>query len=340
MLETALITDCRGETLLRGRLTASRDWSEVNAFCHRAYMPLSTRPLARGSAPDATLRMLRIGRITVSRFGFGVPTRADDFDASAGNVIVVNTIRGSVRHPLAGNDSIDTRTGDSYVVDCSRTGYWNIANGDDLQLNLTIPHGLLEEVALRWYGFVPEDSLWKQRLLFGRGDSPSAWISLVDYAVRSLDARRGGVGDPVLEARIEEMLCLDLLRNWTGAAGLDLETGARAAAPHYVREAERLMHELAADAPNLTEIAAQVGISGRSLSEGFRRFRGITPHQHLHACRLDGLRQALQQAGPDQTVAQVASARGYVNLGAMAAAYARRFGEPPSRNLRSRTEKR
>jgi hypothetical protein len=157
LLERALLYDAQGQPLLSGKLNASRDWADVNAFCNRVYMPLVTRPLVEGSDPNATLRTLSVGRIVLSRFCFGVPTKADEFDPSSGNIIVVNTIRGSVRHPLTDSASVDTRPGDSYVVDCSRTDYWNIADGNDLQFNLTIPHKLMEETAQRWYGFVPED---------------------------------------------------------------------------------------------------------------------------------------------------------------------------------------
>ena len=334
MLETALLEDRRGAPLLQDKLTTTRDWSVVNAFCAQTYMPLSTRPLTRGMDPNATIRNLKIGQITFSRFCFGTPTKTDDFDPSSGNIIVVNTLRGSVRHPLNGNDAVDTRPGDSYVVDCSRTSYWNLADGNDLQLNLTIPHALMEETAARWYGFVPEDDLWQSRLIFGAGQS--AWLSLLDYATRTLDAKHDGIADTFIERRIEETLCLDLLRNWADCAGLNLDTGARAAAPHYVREAERLMQDTAAHAPTIGEVAAQLGITARSLSDGFRRFRGITPHEFLTAQRLDGLRRALQLAQPGETVTSIARTRGYVNLGAMTALYRKRFGETPANTLRNR----
>lgn len=44
MLETALLEDGDGKPLLTGKLNGSREWSAVNAFCNRTYMPLSTRP--------------------------------------------------------------------------------------------------------------------------------------------------------------------------------------------------------------------------------------------------------------------------------------------------------
>lgn len=334
MLEHALLYDAQGQPLLSGKLNASREWAQVNSFCHRVYMPLATRPLVVGSDPNATLRTLSVGRIVLSRFCFGVPTKADEFDPSSGNIIVVNTMRGSVRHPLTDGTSIDTRAGDSYVVDCSRTDYWNVADGDDLQFNLTIPHRLMEETAQRWYGFVPEDDLWKKRLVFGRGQS--AWLALLDYSTLSIDARSDRVSSPLIEKRIEESLCLELLRGWAESSGLNLETGARSAAPRHVREAERLMEELAHEAPSVMLIAERLGISARSLSEGFRRFRGITPHDYLTARRLDGLRKALEDAPPGQTVSSIAAGRGYINLTAMNASYRQRFGETPYQTLRSR----
>ncbi len=332
MLETALLEDGQGRPLLQGKMNGTRDWAEVNAFCARAYMPLTSRPLTLGSDPNATMRMLKIGRITFSRFCFGTPTRADEFDPTSGNIIVVNTLRGSVRHPLGGNDAFDTRPGDSYVVDCSRTEYWNVADGHDLQLNLTLPHELMEETALRWYGYVPGDELWRKRMVFGAGHS--AWLSLLDYATRSLDAHGDAVLNPVIERRIEETLCLELLQNWAISAQLNLDIGARAAAPHYVREAERLMTELAVEAPGILDIAARVGISARTLSEGFRRFRGISPFEYQSRARLDALHRALAGAASGQTVSQIAAAHGYINLGVLAAKYRDRFGESPVATLR------
>ena len=334
MLESALVKDAHGSPLLDGRLNSSREWAEVNAFCHRAYMPLATRPLVKGADPDSTLRMLRVGKIVLSRFCFGTATKADEFDPSSGNIIVVNTLRGSVRHPVKDGSSIDSKVGDSYVVDCSRTDYWNVADGHDLQFNLTIPHDLMEETAQRWYGFVPDDRLWKRRLVFG--ERQSAWLALLDYTTRSLDARANGIADPLIEKRVEEMLCIELLRSWANSAELNLETGARAAAPRYVREAERLMAEQADHAVTVTEIAEKLGISTRSLLDGFRHFRGITPHDYLRAQRLDRLRKALNEAAAGETVSSIAAARGYVNLTAMANIYRQRFGESPAETLRNR----
>ncbi|MEM1049007.1 MAG: helix-turn-helix domain-containing protein, partial [Pseudomonadota bacterium] len=135
-------------------------------------------------------------------------------------------------------------------------------------------------------------------------------------------------------AHLEETICLDLLRAWADGAGVSLETGARTAAPHYVRAAEEMMEAKARIAPTIGAVAADLGVSVRTLSEGFRRFRGITPRAFLRDRRLDGVRADLAAAPQGATVASVAADWGYVNFGALAAAYRRRFGEPPSWTLK------
>ncbi|MFW7267707.1 helix-turn-helix domain-containing protein [Gluconacetobacter sp. Hr-1-5] len=310
----------------------TREWDVARSFCGLTYAPLEAIPLIKGSSPNAVLKRLQCNDITFSRFCFGVPTRVENFDPKAGNIIVVNTLRGNVRHPLTDQSYSDTRTGESYVVDSSRTDYWNIASGDDLQLNITIPHSLMEVISERWYGFIPDDDFWKKRIVFG--GAGSAWLSLLDYTIQSVSA--SSKHDEVILKKANELLCIDLLHNWANGAGLGLESGARSAAPRYVRDAEKLMILQVKQNPTILDIAAQLGISARSLSSGFREFRGITPHSFMQARRLETLHKALIEAPPGETVSSIAKSLGYINMSAMATAYRKRFGLNPLQTLRRR----
>lgn len=334
MLERALITDAAGRPIRQGGRTRSRDWDEVQEFCRQVYMPYRVRPLGRSLRPDALMRRAEVGRVTVTRFSYGVPIRLDDFDPAAGNILVLNTLRGALRHLADPGRDAATGPGDSFVVDCSRTDYWLEGDGAHLQLNLTIPHDAMAEIAHRWYGFVPDDRLWTRRIAFG--GAGSAWQALLDYVGRSIEAASGRVTNGVMARHLEEMVCLELLRIWAEGAGVPLLDGARAAAPRHVRAAEEILAAEAQDPPTIGEAARRAGVSARTLSEGFRRFRGVSPRDFLRDRRLDGLRAALERAGPGETVTSVAADWGYVNLGALAAAYRRRFGETPSRTLERR----
>lgn len=332
MLEKALLVDVKGRPMLQGHRSASQDWDEVQAFCRNAYMPYVVTPLGKLSKPDATMYSANVGRITATRFSYGVPIHLDRFDPSAGKILVLTTLRGHLRHMLQGTTSATTSAGEAFVADCSRTDYWLDGDTDHMQFNLTIDHALMEEMAFRQYGHVPGDTLWTARIKLVDG---GRWLALMEYTAMVIAAERQEAATGRIGRHIEELICHELLRQWSAGVGHDLSTGARQAAPHYVRAAEAILAEQARDAPTISQVAATLGISVRALSEGFRRFRGTTPRQFLQERRLEGLRRDLLSA-EHGTVAQIASGWGYVNFGVLAGTYRHRFGETPSQTMQRR----
>ncbi|KAF0808137.1 AraC family transcriptional regulator [Alcanivorax xiamenensis] len=331
MLEQALLTDMSGRPIAQDGPTSSRDWDEVQEFCRRVYMPYRVRPATPRLLPSATMRSVEVQRITMTRFSYGVPVHLDNFDPAAGNILVLNTIKGALRHKQDEVSDVSTGAGESFVVDCSRTDYWLDADSHHMQLNLTIPHQAMADVAMHWLGFVPDDTLWTRRLAFG--GNGSRWYALLCYVVRSVEACGRLKAEPVMARHLEELLCLELLQTWGDGVGLAMRKETMPVTPRYVRQAEEIMSEQADNPPTIGEIARMVGVSARALSDGFRRSRGVTPYDFLRARRLEGLRKALQNPSLGETVTSIAADWGYVNLGALARIYRRRFGELPSHTL-------
>lgn len=327
MLHDALLRDAAGMPVCHGSSTRSADWDEVQAFCQSVYMPYRVRPLERLARPDATMISARAGRLTMTRFSYGTGIHLDCFDPLAGNILVLNTLRGALDHQTDGG-SVATGAGDSFVVDCSRTEYWLEGDPDHMQLNLTIPHQVMAETAERWFGHIPDDALWTRRVKFG--GPRSAWLSLLDYAARTLVNAGENASETAMARHIEEMLCVELLRQWAGAAGLSLDRGARCAAPGYVRRAEEILEAEAREAPYIGDVARRVGVSARTLSGGFNRFRGLSPRAFLAARRLEGFHADLQTQPGHVTVTEIASAWNFSNFGALAGRYRERFGVSPS----------
>lgn len=86
-----------------------------------------------------------------------------------------------------------------------------------------------------------------------------------------------------------------------------------------------------AQPPALPELAAQVGLSPRSLQRGFQRVFNTTISGYLKQCRLEQAEQLLRQG--NQTVAEVALQVGYGHLGHFAIAFKQQFGITPSQCL-------
>ncbi|XUM05256.1 helix-turn-helix transcriptional regulator [Streptomyces venezuelae ATCC 10712] len=85
-----------------------------------------------------------------------------------------------------------------------------------------------------------------------------------------------------------------------------------------------------------TELAALARVSVRRLQESFREYVGMSPMAYVREVRLDRVREELRAAAPDEvSVSEVAWRWGFAHQGRFAARYRERFGESPSRTLRT-----
>ncbi len=332
MLAQSLLLDAAGHPLRQEHRTHSSDWDEVRDFSDSVYMPYQVEPLEKSSRPDATMYSTKIGSITVTKFGYGVPVHLSDFAPEAGNILVLTTLQGMLRHGLDAKNCITTVSGESFVADCSRTAYWLDGDLQHLQYNLTVPHAKMEVAALDWFGFVPDDRLWTSKVKFGGGHS--AWWAFLVYLMRAIAEISVQKEPSRFTAYLEQSICMQLLINWTEQANIDFSSETLFAAPRYIQRAEEYMKAHAQDAPTLAEVARSAGVSVRALSGAFKRHRGTTPYAFLREQRLLGIRSTLQQSDGNLTISSIVSDWGYSNFGVFAKAYKERFGELPSETLR------
>ncbi|WP_423131025.1 AraC family transcriptional regulator [Gordonia malaquae] len=296
-------------------------------------MSFRVRPVGRAVTPKSTMFSVPIGEMTLTRFSYGIEVDLDSFDADAGKVLVLTTLRGATRHVTANAAEQEVTARQTYVTDCSRADYRLIADPDHLQLNLTIPHGLLADLALRWWGHVPDDRLWRHGCVVGGEGSP--WLALLAYASRTAAAAPDAVSSGRIGEHLEEMIGAQLLEDWARRAQLDLESRPAVTAPRYVRLAAQYAHEHARELPTVLDLAQIAGVSARALSGAFGKYLNMTPRSYLIEQRLQGVYRDLSSG--HTTVSATARNWGYVNLGVFASSYRRRFGELPSETLARRT---
>lgn len=332
MLEKALLKDMRGLPIAQQHKIYSDAWDEIRLWSDEVYMRYDVTPIGQSIRPASTMHSSRIGEIVVTRFKYGIPVRVRNFDPGAGKIFVGTTVRGTARHWRNRQESVETHDGGAFVADCSRTDYTVEFDPDHLQLNLTIPHALLERTAMDWLGFVPGDALWQQKV--GLGGPESSWYSLMTYVARSIAESADAPISGGMAKHLEQTVCIRLLNDWAQRAGIDLADPRHRLAPGTVRAAEQYMIDHAAELPTVSEVARAVGASVRTLSGAFRAFRGYPPSAFLRRQRMQGVRSALQAARPGETVAWIASQWGYINMGEFARSYRNHFGELPSETLR------
>lgn len=109
----------------------------------------------------------------------------------------------------------------------------------------------------------------------------------------------------------------------------------RQSEPTYIKVAEDHLRMHCAEPLTIERLAAAGGVSPRTLIKGFRRYRGMSPKVMLRELRFQSARDALLAAQPGTaTVADIATAWGFYELGRFAVEYRRRYAETPSSTLR------
>ncbi|AUH69483.1 MULTISPECIES: AraC family transcriptional regulator [Gordonia] len=305
------------------------DWDAIAAWTDDKYMSFDVRPSGRSTSPCSSMFSIDVGEITMTHFRYGTEVALRDFDAEAGNVLVLTTLRGRTRHRVGRAEGTELGAGQTFVADCSRTDFRLAADDDHLQLNLTVPHRLLADLSLQWWGHVPDDALWSRGAVIGGSGSP--WWNLLGYATSTAAISPEAVASGRIGLHLQELIAAQLLHDWALRAAVDLERRPAVAAPGYVRTAAHFIDAHARDLPTVAEIAAAAGVSVRSLSGGFARYLGTSVRSYLVEQRLQGVYRELRSGAESVTV--TAHAWGYVNLGVFAASYRRRFGENPSETL-------
>lgn len=160
-----------------------------------------------------------------------------------------------------------------------------------------------------------------------------AWLRAVAYVQEELERGNPFFLDPRQGAQIEGMLIGQLLAAQPHNYSQALERGA-AAVSRVVRAAVELIDGHYAEALTVPDLAEAVGVSVRSLQEGFRRDLGTSPTAYLRERRLAAARAALLAADRrERTVSDVASSHGFLHLGRFSVEYRRAFGESPSATL-------
>jgi AraC-like DNA-binding protein len=115
------------------------------------------------------------------------------------------------------------------------------------------------------------------------------------------------------------------------------ERGNRAAAWH-VGHARDYIHEHLAEDISVSDIAARLGVTARTLQSGFRKAFNLTPAEYIRRTRVEALHRALLEADGSARVTDLMMNVGIVNFGRYAQYYREQMGVSPSVTLKEKAQ--
>lgn len=305
---------------------ACRDVDEASLRLSSVYN--TNRLRLAGHAKDFRMRMRRsqLGRLGLATLSFGAEV---DIDQAGDRPFVLVTTQ------ISGFSRVTTPDGSAaggrgfIVIDSAGQPVSKRFSGDSERCNLRIDQAVLDakcaalldrplDRPLRFSPFGANGGLARQR-----------WIGMLQMLLGYVGGAQQALLEPIIH-NLEESVLLHLLLEHEHTYSDALRNPCRGLAPRHVRRAEDYIRSHARQALTLESIAAAVGCSVRSLSEGFRQARGTTPMSFLRQVRLEGVRADLSNALPGKGVSELALDWGFNHLGRFATEYRRCFGESPS----------
>jgi len=304
----------------------TRDLDQAIEAVAKVYCPHTVEVAGSGRNIDASLEVSYRTFQPLVELSYSVPVKIDAGDFPR-LFLVMQCARGSAGTRQQSREA-EWRDGETMPFSAGfDTQLW--FDRSFAQKSIRLDADKLETLCARWLGhplaqplrfalqpFSPDlERIWRNTLTYLWSTEP---LPLSDAAKAALD----------------EFVLTLVLHQHPHNHSEELAKSTPAPAPGLVRRAERYMIDNAAEPITVSDVAAHLGTSLRSLQAGFRQWRATTPNAFLRQVRLQRVRDELLHPRADSSVTTAALRYGFPHLGRFSAYYQSAFGETPSETIR------
>jgi AraC-like DNA-binding protein len=313
-------------------LLETTDLDEALRVTTDVFLPHHLQVLERSAPLQMKLNTLRMGCLTAGylRYGPEVGMRT----SQAGHYHVNIALTGAVRSRCGRRDEVDSARSQAAVFMPGDAAdiLWGAGSA---QLCIMLARDRVDRELEGLLGRPLDRALEFDVGMNLTTSAAAAWMHTLELVEREASRSDGLLRFPLAAAHLESLVVHGLLlaqpHNYSDA----LAAGATPRRPRAVRKALELIQEQPDRPWSTAGLAARVGVSARTLQEGFASTIGVPPMMHLRAIRLDRIHAELSTAEPGSVnVGTVAARWGFVHGGRFAAAYRRRFGCTPVETAR------
>jgi AraC-like DNA-binding protein len=320
----------RADALRGYRLFESTDLDETRELISRVMQPHALVPTGSGRG-RSHMDFVKLGGLGLGTIAFGDAMRVD-VKAVDGYYLLMFCVTGDAEVRTMGR-SMHVNRNQGVLCAPGQAFDAHLSPGCE-QLVLRIDPAALSAqtgiAAPRFASLVPVG-----------GSHLRGWMQQLQLVASSPELLACARSNPRVATQLEHLL-IDLFATAHVGSELDINADTDCASkrslvsPGFVKRAEAFIEAHCGEPLELFDIASAVGVSARTLRDGFQQFRGVSPMQYVRQLRLERARDALRAAPSDVRVAEIALDCGFAHLGRFSVVYKAMFGESPSETLRGR----
>jgi AraC-like DNA-binding protein len=306
----------------------TRDLGEAIEAVTQVYCPHTVHVIGADRNIDVRLDVERTTFQPIVQLSYGVPVEIDA-GVFVNLFLMMYCHRGAAASDQAGKH-VEWRTGQTMPFSAGLETRLSF-DRHFVQKGFRLDMAKLESHCQRLLGR-PLDQPLRFALQAFSPELEATWQSTLEY----LQSKVGGrlALSAAAKRAFDEFLLSLLLHQHPHNFSDELAGPAPVPVPALVRQAERYIVENAEQAMTVSDVAEHLGVSLRSLQQGFRSWRNSTPSLFLRQVRLQRVRDTLLDPDEDTTVTSAALHFGFSHLSRFSAFYHAEFGESPSITLR------
>jgi AraC-like DNA-binding protein len=318
---------------VRRATLATTDLERVRAVLAASYLPLRVELPHGVRSVQAKLDTTSLRTVTIGHLQFANETRIRTDEASNYHVNMQRT--GRSLSGMGSRGEVQCQPGSAAVFSPGVAAdlHWS---PDTYKLCVMLDALLLRQELSALLGHEPTVPLVFAQAMDLRSAAAGVWTRVLALIEDETRRPAGVLSQPLIAARLELLLLDTLLHCQPHNYSDELSVTPPAAPRGTVQRALDLMHGRPEHPWSSRELAAEVGVSSRSLQAALRKATGMTPTSVLREIRLERAHADLARAEASAaTVAEIARHWGFAHLGRFAGRYLARFGVHPSDTLRS-----
>ncbi|MGW6378083.1 AraC family transcriptional regulator [Rhodococcus sp. NPDC055112] len=310
----------------------ARTLDEARAAVGGTYYPHRLAQLTTDSDLDMSLRTVQLGPVSVGRLSYGADVRIDLGELESAYHVSI-PMSGGIESEAGGESDVVTPGRASIYLPhrSTRITRWS---ADCVVYGIKFDRAYLESELRALLGRPVGKPVNFDPVLDLSSKAGASWLALVRTLAAELDDDSSLLYNELVSSRLVDAVTTGLLLAANHDSSDILDSPAQAARPRTIGRAIDAIHAHPEDSWTVSRLATLVGVSVRTLQDGFQRYVGVAPLAYLRDVRLERAHEDLIRSNPAVVaVTDVAYRWGFRHLGRFALDYRKRYGQPPSQTL-------
>lgn len=307
---------------------------EIEDLCNRFVTPHRLTPASRIQRADGKLSVHGVKDLGVFTIAYGAELTAQVYPTEMDDRMAFVIAESGAGQATMGGQNYAFTAGQGAIIPSGPELFLHYQE-DCETVTVLLSRRKLAEQCAKLLGHELESSMEFDRLMSFESAAGQSLRRLGLYVADELSAPFSMTRQlPAVAQQLEQTVLTSFLLGHSHSYSDALLRPQSAVAPFYVKRAEAYIEAHFSEPLSLAEIAAHVGVSARSLQNGFQAYRNTTPMAFLRSIRLQRVHRALLAADPAVArITDIALACGFNHMGEFATAYRRAFCEAPRQTL-------